>query len=912
MSLVSYGLPNLSNGVSQQPPALRLPTSCEEMVNGWASVLSGLQKRPPSEHIAEVSLTIPESCAGHIIRRDDSVYQYIVVVSNSDLKVYDLDGTPQTVNFPYGKSYLESSAQAEKAFRFMTFGDYTFIANREVTVRARTWGESGPDGTFAPTGTVSTYADLPTSPTLGHIYYVNDEAVYYKWENLPAQAQVVSWVATTDWQTIEPVGYSNAGQALPTSVTIGQKVYITRVLSTSSQFGFFFQFRGFTGAVTQAARPAGPGWKAYSLAQLGPNNSGRLDPTSYATVAVKQSVANSNYAIYVNGILKASYTTPTGTDAASSVPSTAAIATTLNNALNAAGVAATVIGSTISISGLSPSDKIVAVSPSGDKAMKAYRYSVESFSDLPPNEAEGRVIRIAGDPSIGGDDYYVVYQEGSYVEDVGWSAAGGLVNTTMPHVLIRNSDGTWTFKPHEWINRTTGDGESNQYPSFVGTKINDIFCFSNRLGFLADENVILSEANTFENFFRSTVAQLLEGDRIDVAVFSKDVNILRHAVPFAKDLLVTADNAQFRLTFNGVLSAKNVNVEYTTSYNVSDTCRPVNMGASVYFVDDRQGYDYGKILEYYVKENQTGDEMDDVTEAVPEYIPGEINLITASPRMKLLAVASSLEPTSLFAYRYYWASGQKVQNAWCRWDFPDAVKMHWADFLDNYLYMLIERSDGIFIERMQVDEQVVRNEEDVNILVDRKFTITSASMDYDPVTKKSTIVLPYSTTLTPECMVTIGGIANIRYPVTKVTGNQITVPGDVTSAVVVVGIPYTFSYTFSEQFLRKPNQKGTSLILEGRLQLRYLSLEYHNTAYFRFRVSTPGRDTVETIFEGRKISGPSAVLGTIGFASGTLRIPLMANSNAVTLEIVNDSPYACAFGSAEWQAQYQPKSSRIN
>ena len=48
MALASKSVPNLINGVTQQPPELRLNNQLEVQENGYPDVVEGLRKRPPS------------------------------------------------------------------------------------------------------------------------------------------------------------------------------------------------------------------------------------------------------------------------------------------------------------------------------------------------------------------------------------------------------------------------------------------------------------------------------------------------------------------------------------------------------------------------------------------------------------------------------------------------------------------------------------------------------------------------------------------------------------------------------------------------------------------------------------------------------------------------------------------------
>ena len=54
MGLISSSIPNMINGVSQQPSALRLASQAEAVVNCLSSPVEGLTKRPPFQHIAKL------------------------------------------------------------------------------------------------------------------------------------------------------------------------------------------------------------------------------------------------------------------------------------------------------------------------------------------------------------------------------------------------------------------------------------------------------------------------------------------------------------------------------------------------------------------------------------------------------------------------------------------------------------------------------------------------------------------------------------------------------------------------------------------------------------------------------------------------------------------------------------------
>ena len=147
-SLLSKSIPNLLGGVSQQPDAVRYDNQCSSQDNAFPSVLHGLTKRPPTEHITKIisndpALGNPEDYFTHIINLN-SVDQYVLLIraettADPTITVKKLsDGSTVDVHSTEAlRDYLNmssSSYKAEKDLRAITIADYTFIINRSKDV----------------------------------------------------------------------------------------------------------------------------------------------------------------------------------------------------------------------------------------------------------------------------------------------------------------------------------------------------------------------------------------------------------------------------------------------------------------------------------------------------------------------------------------------------------------------------------------------------------------------------------------------------------------------------------------------------------------------------------------------------------------------------------------------------------
>ena len=87
-------------------------------------------------------------------------------------------------------------------------------------------------------------------------------------------------------------------------------------------------------------------------------------------------------------------------------------------------------------------------------ALKAYKNSIADIADLPAQFLNNAVITVGASDETTADNYYLTFETtdggnkgaGTWVESVGPDVNLGIDPTTMPHALIREADGTYSFR----------------------------------------------------------------------------------------------------------------------------------------------------------------------------------------------------------------------------------------------------------------------------------------------------------------------------------------------------------------------------------------------------------------------------------------------------------------------------------
>ncbi len=780
MALISQSIPNLINGVSQQPPSLRLSTQAEVQENGLSSVVSGLSKRPPTLHIADLGvISNLDKAFIHTIRRDENELYSMVVDTAGTIRVFDKDGTAKTVT-NNAASYLSGLTDPSKELSAVSIADTTFILNKNKIVAK----------------------DTTTSTARG------PEALVY----------------------VKQADYSST-----------YRLKLTKGGSTST-----VQFA--TKSSTQAS--------------------------TALTQNAERGASTDLIATYLNTFSSPNVVSTTYYDA-------------ITNASAVSGLTLTRYGSVIHIQSTDSTDFQVEVADShGGDHLLVFKGETPDFKKLPVEGPNDFLIKVAGDNQKAQDDFYVKFADGVWKETVAQNILIDIDAATMPHKLTKQANGTFIFSEVSYESRKVGDDDTNSYPSFIGFSLADIFFHRNRLGVLADENVIFSRAGEFLDFdfFRKSTLTTVDSDPIDVAVSSNKVNILKHAIPFNNTLLLFSELTQFKVTADPVLTPETINVSSTTEFEASLRAKPAAAGRFVYFASKRGAW--SGMWEYYVDSDTDTNDAAETTSHVPEYLDGEIKKIEASSNEDMILVQTTGETQAVYVYRYYWKGREKLQASWSKWTFGDDVLSMSFNLAD--IMLLVKRGNNLFLEKinLSVDDATQYTTGKFPIMLDRRVQLETSGLTTVPYTDSNLTYVNQR-----GKVITVNNVAALLSA----------------SEVVYAGIPYTFKYQFSEPVIKQEN----SPITTGQLQLRNYAVVYNDTGFFDVKVTPLKRATYTRSFTGRIVGASTNILNQAAIDSGTYRFGVIGKSSDIDVVLESSSHFPCVFQSAEYEAFFNLRSRRM-
>jgi hypothetical protein len=415
-------------------------------------------------------------------------------------------------------------------------------------------------------------------------------------------------------------------------------------------------------------------------------------------------VTSERYVYAYNNLGTASYTTPA--DQASGVLDVGSVITDLTNDINNnTHFNAESVGNVIRISCPHNRDFNVAVrGGTVNSAMSSLKGVARDISKLPDQCFDGYVLKVSNTDESDADDYYVKFVTqapggkgaGSWEETVAPGIKTNLNTSTLPHALIRQADGSFVLDALNtssafggWAGREVGDEDTNPEPSFVGRTITDMFFHKNRLGFLSEDAVIMSQPGSYFNFFVNSAIAVSDADPIDMTASSTKPAILKAAVPSPKGLILFAEYNQFLMSSDEIVFATaTAQIKEISNYYYRSKVKPLNSGVSVAFLSESATY--SKVLEMAVDSVANRPVVADITRVIPEYLPSNFKWGEVMPNNNMLIYGDGTE--TVYTFKFFNQGDERQLAGWTKWSYPGDVVMFATE--DDLCYIVCRAADG--------------------------------------------------------------------------------------------------------------------------------------------------------------------------------------------------------------------------
>ena len=1003
MSAVNQRIPNFLGGVSQQPDKIKFPGQLRVCDNAVPDITFGLKKRPPAEFIGTLTNA---NTSGHwyeILRDGDEKYIVQITPANTGsmpIRVWDLaDGSEKSLTNSNGDSIFSYLSGATSPYAVTTIQDYTLIANPNKTVAESSANTAAPilngDYSYARLDTVAYNTEYilysGTAPTPNTYFRVTSVKVdrmsggsaqgptFDDTNEDQNKSGTLTWsfsggsaVSTTGAQ----VGGSNITENIEGSLQVNGNSYIANNIAT---------YQGGSSSGTPSTSGTGDEFLGYTqdydvryTATVTLTDGGLIRSTNKTTAEglfIDVSMEGETYRISVEAVEPvttyrdvsgiAYFKTPKNPD--NGTLSMATILNGLKTSVNSslANVTAEVIGSGLFLNGTA-ADSVNFLGGAVNENMSVIGQKAQDITRLPAMNKHGYVAQIANTADLDTDDYYV-----KFVADNGTSGVGnyeetvrphnfasnsdpmkaGLDPATMPHALINNRNGTFTFvkldettansqgNENYWKDRLVGDNTSNPFPTFKGGTIQEMFFHRNRLGIISGEQVVLSQPGRYFDFFIVSAIAASDDNPIDITVSDIKPAFINHVLPIQKGIMMFSDSGQFILfTESDIFSPKTARLKKIASYECDKTIQPVDLGTSVLFTSNVSAY--ARAFEATIIDDDTPPNIIEQTRVVPEFLPKDITKSTNSAAIGITTYGKKGE-SEIYHYKYYNAGQKREQSAWYSWTLTGTmqhmlytagsfftVTLHDGSYkLCRHEYVADADNTRSYILGTGTVGSPLETSRQFEAHLDNMTIATNVAGSAQTTTapEKTVLTIPYTPANTTNLFMvglsgndsdgnSIAGTVRAADAVgtNSVTFNNINLHS---AAKVAVGYKYTSTIELPTYYL---NLGQNSYDTDGDLRISGINfemgvggpLEFHLTSPFTY-VDASGNITKDiddyVQFESGILSDSSVFDKPPADLATSVRVPVQRKNNKYTLQIQIPDPFSTAIISASWDGIYNQK-----
>jgi len=490
-------------------------------------------------------------------------------------------------------------------------------------------------------------------------------------------------------------------------------------------------------------------------------------------------------------------------------------------------------------------------------------YALDAAS-LPPNSFHNHIVAINKGTRDTTDDYYAKFVadnsaagSGYWKEGLAPNVSPGLTATTMPYRLVNTGTNTFDFEVIPWVDRMVGTDLTNPHPSFVGKTIKKLFFHDDRMGFLSEDNVILSKSKNPFDVYRITARAYTAGDRIDLNCASLRPCKLFSVKPFRQGLVLFAKNQQFLLygQENGQLFGESAKLAPISNMEMSDDVEPIDIGTHMNFISKTPNF----VRVFAMTTKGLGESPDilDIGRVVNEWITIDVDTLIASVQNEFIAMSSQAS-NEIFFYKTYSNGKELLMESWFKWSLPGTVQGLALDQDD--MFCVTKQGNQYTISKSNLTQSpevaIITNAQGQKINPCMDLYAPASSVAYDSTNLFSKCYLPYANLTDQKNVLIIAGTTaagtynNSGFTITPEVGTDSTgtyfkVPGQNLTSVasnVYVGYAYDLDVTLP-QVNYQLDQDGKSIDYTASLTIARCKFDVGLSGVMGFKLKATGRLT---------------------------------------------------------------------
>jgi hypothetical protein len=972
MTSITQKIPSYTGGISQQPDELKTPGQLRTAKNVLPDIAHGLIKRPGGRLIGgNLGAYTTDSKWFHYYR--DEAEQYIgqIQLSTGEIKMWRCNtGAAVTVNYESGqatalKNYLKQTNSGgtitDGDIQTLTLNDYTYITNRNKAT--------------AMSSTVETVRPYEAYIELKKVQYASQYAVNL-FNNTTTQTVTTATRISIKRLVDSSNSCSSNGDSLPSSGTLpGTSGYTSNCDKGAGANGDSYcpnvdtkVFNVTDGAALDTDETNGAS-VTYNVKDSSNNSvnrgvdlyfrvttTGQAVPESqetspeyrcrYTTIVdmlyggsgwqvgdhFELWMRNAKYQIMINEVSTALVQanlglirpTPTPFDNKTTVTAESILGDLQTDILATSEFSSgevQIIGSGVY---LTNGTSFNVTSPTGD-LLNVITTECNDVSDLPTQCKNGYVAKIKNSEA-NEDDYYVQFfgengrdGPGTWEECAKPGRKITIDPATMPIQLIREANGTFTVKQVVWENCVVGDEITASEPSFIGKQINKMLFFRNRMVFLSDENVIMSQPGEFFNFWPRSAITYSATDVIDLSCSSEYPAIVYDGIQVNAGLLLFTKNKQFMLTTDSdVLSPQTAKLNSLASYNFNSNTSPISLGTTVAWLDNAGKYARFFEMNSIFREGEPN--VLEQSKVISKAFPNDINLIANSRENSTIFFATK-GASKIYGFRYYSVGTQRIQQAWFEWEFDGEIQ-HLA-MLDDAIYFIIKNGTTYTMQKFSIrlDDNSHTIVEDATYRVHldnaKKFAYTALTYVEDgDYTKFDHTAADFNASGQLYAVaVSTGSDEEFNGLISKVTTfddqstTKIKIPGnwkttDASKAFdLILGYSFDMEIEFPTIYVLQGDGTKTRADLQSSLVVHRTKLSLGPAGVYDTLLKRIGKPDYTETFES--IAADSYLANNVGIdKEQVVTLPIYEKNTNLTLSLKSTHPSPATLYSMDWEGDY--------